>query len=82
MAMLDNDTSSELFPIALRDQRVVMVRAPSSGYAGYVGAEAVVTEVANNSVYVLFESGIRECYPPKYFRDLFRRHAWRRAQAG
>lgn len=59
---------------ALRDQHFVMVRAPSSRYAGHVGAHAVVTDVATDSVYVLFESGIRECFPPKQFHDLFRRH--------
>jgi hypothetical protein len=52
-----------------------MVRAPSSRYAGFIGAEAVVTDVANGSVYVLFESGIRDCYPPSQFYALFRPHA-------
>jgi hypothetical protein len=33
----------------------------------------VVTDVANGSVYVLFQSGLRECYPPTQFRALFRR---------
>jgi hypothetical protein len=68
----------DLSPAALLDQRFVMVRAPSSGYAGHVGAEAIVTDVANGSVYVLFQSGIRDCYPPTQFRALFRRHrgAW------
>ena len=65
--------AAELPSRALRDQRYVMVRAPSSGYAGHVGAEAVVTDVANGSVYVLFQSGIRECFPPRQFQDLFRR---------
>jgi hypothetical protein len=65
-------------PAPLPDQRFVMVRAPSSVYAGRVGAEAVVTDVANGSVYVVFESGVRECYPPQQFRHLFRRHARRR----
>ena len=71
----------DLTPSALVDQRFVMVRAPSSRYAGHVGAEAVVTDVANGSVYVLFESGIRDCYPPTQFRALFRRYrgAWRPA---
>ena len=63
----------EISPAALLDQRFVMVRKPSSGYAGHVGAEAVVTDVANGSVYVLFQSGIRDCYPPTQFRALFRR---------
>jgi hypothetical protein len=56
----------------LPDQHFVMVRAPSTAYAGYVGAQAVVTEVTNGSVYVLFESGIRDCYPPSQFCALFR----------
>jgi len=63
----------DVSPAALRDQHVVMVRAPSSRYAGHVGAEAIVTDVTNASVYVLFESGIRDCYPPTQFRALFRR---------
>ena len=75
----DIAAAAELSPAALLDQRFVMVRAPSSGYAGHVGAEAVVTDVANGSVYVLFQSGIRDCYPPMQFRTLFRRQrgTWR-----
>lgn len=72
----------ELSSAALLDQKFVMVQAPASGYAGHVGAEAVVTDVANGSVYVLFQSGIRDCYPPMQFRALFRRHreTWRRPE--
>jgi hypothetical protein len=74
MSVLDDAPSLLLSSNQLRDQRFVMVRAPSGGYAGYVGAEVVVTDVANGSVYVLFESGMRDCYPPKQFRALFRPH--------
>jgi hypothetical protein len=70
MSVLDEAPATLLSP--LPEQRFVMVRAPSSGYAGYIGAEAVVTDVANGSVYVLFQSGIRDCYPPKQFECLFR----------
>jgi hypothetical protein len=70
MNMLDK--APALFLLPLPEQHFVMVRAPSSGYAGYIGAEAVVTDVANGSVYVRFESGIRDCYPPKQFESLFR----------
>jgi hypothetical protein len=70
MSVLDDAPAPTLSP--LREQRFVMVRAPSSGYAGYIGAQAVVTDVANGSVYVLFESGIRDCYPPQQFHRLFR----------
>jgi hypothetical protein len=71
MSVLD-DASAQLLFSPLPEQHFVMVRAPSSGYAGYIGAEAVVTDVANGSVYVLFQSGIRDCYPPKQFESLFR----------
>lgn len=77
-----NASDDVLFPSSrpnpLPDQHFVMVRTPSRVYAGHVGAEAVVTDVANGSVYVLFESGMRECYPPKQFHNLFRRRALRR----
>jgi len=79
MSMPADQIASELSAV-LRDQRFVMVRAPASGYAGFVGAHAIVTDVANGSVYVLFESGMRDCYPPRQFLDLFRRQAWRRSR--
>ena len=72
MSMLDQAPWPLLSPVPMPDQRFVMVRAPGSRYAGYVGAEAVVTDVANGSVYVLFESGIRDCYPHSQFHSLFR----------
>jgi hypothetical protein len=75
MSMLDQVSWPLLSPVPVPDQRFVMVRAPSSRYAGFIGAEAVVTDVANGSVYVLFESGIRDCYPPSQFYALFRPHA-------
>jgi hypothetical protein len=78
MSAIHDVPVSEVSPTDLLDQHFVMVRAPSSGYAGFVGAEVVVTDVANGSVYVLFESGMRDCYPPTQFRALFRR---RREQA-
>jgi hypothetical protein len=79
MTVTHDTPVSEIFSGAIRDQRFVMVRAPLSGYAGHIGAEAVVTDVTNGSVYVLFQSGIRDCFPSKQFRDLFRRRrdAWR-----
>jgi hypothetical protein len=73
---------SDLFSGAIRDQRFVMVRSPLSGYAGHIGAEAVVTDVTNGSVYVLFQSGIRDCFPSKQFRDLFRRRRDARRSSG
>jgi hypothetical protein len=72
MSMLDQAPGPVLSSGPLPDQHFVMVRAPSTAYAGYVGAQAVVTDVANGSVYVLFESGIRDCFPPRQFHALFR----------
>ena len=72
MSVLEDAPAPAPLLSPLREQRFVMVRAPASGYAGYIGAQAVVTDVANGSVYVLFESGIRDCYPPKQFNRLFR----------
>jgi len=49
----------------------VMVQAPPPGYAGHVGDEVVVTERTELSVYVRFDSGMVECYPPNRFAALF-----------
>jgi hypothetical protein len=73
MSQVNSAAAIEISPTALRDQHFVMVRPPSTGYAGHVGAEAVVTDVTSGSVYVMFRSGIRDCYPPQQFLDLFRR---------
>jgi hypothetical protein len=73
MSLTPDIPVSEFFTNAFVNEKVIMVRAPSSRYAGHVGAEAIVTDVTNGSVYVMFESGMRDCYPPKQFHDLFRR---------
>ena len=73
MSTIRDIAAPDVSPSALLDQHFVMVRKPSSVYAGHVGAEAIVTDVTNGSVYVLFQSGIRDCYPPTQFRNLFRR---------
>jgi hypothetical protein len=57
-----------------REAGYVMVNAPASGYAGHVGDRVVVTHRTDVSVYVRFASGMRECYPPLLFAELF---AWR-----
>lgn len=73
MSTIRDIAAPDLSPSTILDQHFVMVRKPSSLYAGHIGAEAIVTDVTNGSVYVLFESGIRDCYPPTQFRELFRR---------
>lgn len=52
-----------------------MIHPPAPGYAGHVGDEVVLTDQTPGSVYVRFESGIVECYPPLQFATLFVRRA-------
>lgn len=51
----------------------VMTHAPALGYAGHLGDEARVVDRSNQGVYVVFDSGIREFFPPLQFAALFRR---------
>ena len=44
---------------------------PPERYAGWAGARAVVQEASATSVYVVFESGLREVFPPGRFASLF-----------
>jgi len=48
-----------------------MVHAPPLGYAGRIGDEVIVTDRTDRAVYVRFDSGIAECYPPLRFAELF-----------
>ena len=48
-----------------------MVHAPEIGYAGRIGDQVSVTDGNGLSVYVVFASGVRECYPPLQFAALF-----------
>jgi len=52
-------------------ERFVMVHAPEIGYAGRIGDQVSVTDRNGLSVYVVFASGVRECYPPLQFAALF-----------
>jgi hypothetical protein len=51
----------------------VMVGAPDIAHAGHVGDEVTVTHRTEQSVYVLFRSGVRECFPAVQFATLFSR---------
>ena len=55
-----------------RHRTFVLIRSPPLSYAGQIGDEAIVVDRTADSVYVLFRSGIRECYPPHQFSLLFR----------
>jgi hypothetical protein len=45
---------------------------PPPWYAGTVGTRAVIDSVSADSTYVLFECGMRECFPRARFADYFR----------
>jgi hypothetical protein len=51
----------------------VMVGAPDIAHAGRVGDMVTLTDRTEHGVYVLFHSGIRECYPTIQFSNLFSR---------
>lgn len=50
-----------------------MVGAPDIAHAGRVGDMVTLTDRTEHGVYVLFHSGIRECYPTIQFSNLFSR---------
>lgn len=56
-----------------RGQRYVLVVTPPEWYAGRVGVASVVEGVSDSAVYVRFEGGLRESYPPVRFMEYFRR---------
>lgn len=53
-------------------QRFVMGVRPLAWYAGKLGDVAVIQQVSNDCVYVLFDSGVRESFPPARFAEYFR----------
>jgi len=60
----------ESFP--RRGDRCVLVTPPLEWYAGKVGVAALIEEVSESAVYVLFDGGLRESYPPARFAEYFR----------
>lgn len=55
-----------------RGQRVVLTVRPLDWYAGRVGVGAVIEEVSDSAVYVLFDGGLRESFPPARFTEYFK----------
>ena len=51
--------------------RYILAVRPLEWYAGSVGVGAVVEEVSDNAVYVLFDNGLRESFPPIRFAEYF-----------
>jgi hypothetical protein len=54
-------------------QRFVLVVRPLDWYAGSVGVGAVVEEASEQAIYVLFDGGLRESFPPARFAEYFSR---------
>jgi hypothetical protein len=52
--------------------RYVLAVPPLEWYAGSVGVGAIVQEASESAVYVLFDGGLRESYPPARFVEYFR----------
>lgn len=53
-------------------QRYVMVTRPLAWYAGKQGDGVVVQQASGDCIYVLFDSGVRESFPPIRFAEYFR----------
>jgi len=53
-------------------QRFVMGARPLAWYAGKLGDGAVVQQVTNDCIYVLFDGGVRESFPSVRFTEYFR----------
>lgn len=53
-------------------QRFVMVARPLAWYAGKAGDVAVIQQASDDCLYVLFDSGVRESFPPIRFAEYFR----------
>ena len=53
-------------------QRFVMTVPPLAWYAGKPGDTGIIQQALADSVYVLFDSGLRESYPPLRFAEYFR----------
>ncbi|MEP6653807.1 MAG: hypothetical protein ABJA82_10630 [Myxococcales bacterium] len=55
-----------------RGQRFVLAVRPLDWYAGSVGSGALVEEVSETAVYVVFDGGLRESFPPARFAEYFK----------
>ena len=53
-------------------QRFVLTVRPPDWYAGKVGARAVVQEASAQGIYVVFDGGPHESFPPLRFAEFFR----------
>ena len=53
-------------------QRFVMAVQPLAWYAGKPGDGAIVQNASAESIYVLFDSGLRDAFPPVRFAEYFR----------
>lgn len=53
-------------------QRYVMVVRPPAWYAGKPGDGAVIQQMSEDCVYVLFDSGPRDSFPRMRFAEFFR----------
>lgn len=58
--------------IPRRGQRFILTVRPLDWYAGSVGSGAIVDEVSDTAVYVVFDGGIRESFPPARFAEYFK----------
>ena len=68
----EQETTGVTTVIPRPGQRFVLVVRPLDWYAGSVGAGAVVEEVSDSAVYVLYDGGLRESFPPSRFTEYFR----------
>jgi hypothetical protein len=62
-------------------QWFVMVVRPADWYAGKIGDRAVVEDASPGGIYVLFDSGLRESYPPAKFVAYFKPAAFEARRA-
>ena len=53
-------------------QRFVMAVRPLAWYAGKPGDAAIIQQASADCVYVLFDSGLRDSFPPVRFAEYFR----------
>lgn len=58
-----------------RGEKFVLTVRPLDWYAGSVGAGATIEEVSDSAIYVLFDGGLRESFPPARFAEYFRPEA-------
>jgi len=53
-------------------ERFVMAVRPLAWYAGKPGDAAIIQQASADSVYVLFDNGLRDSFPPVRFAEYFR----------